>query len=79
METDDEGSAVKIMVEPAAKCEAAAHLIEHVQMSERRAARELAALIGRKSRPGIIASDHGTAVTSHPILAWAKDRQIEWH
>jgi hypothetical protein len=34
--------------------------------------RELTELIGRRGKPGIIVSDHGTEFTSTPVLAWSK-------
>lgn len=48
-------------------------------ISGHRVARELAALIERRGRPGLIVSDNGTELTSHAIFAWAKDQKIEWH
>ena len=42
-------------------------------------ARELTDLIGRRGKPGMIVSDHGTEFTSNAILAWSKDHRIEWH
>ena len=45
----------------------------------RRVARELTELIGRRGRPGMIVSDHGTEFTSNAILAWSKDHRVEWH
>lgn len=42
-------------------------------------ARELAELIARRGKPGMIVSDHGTEFTSNAILAWSKDHRVEWH
>jgi putative transposase len=44
-----------------------------------RVARELADLIARRGKPGMIVSDNGTEFTSHAIFAWAKDHAIDWH
>jgi transposase InsO family protein len=48
-------------------------------ISGRRVARELAALIERRGKPGMIVSDNGTELTSNAILTFAADRDIEWH
>lgn len=53
--------------------------IPDTSISGRRVARELNELIGRRGRPGVIVSDHGTEFTSNAILAWSKDHQIDWH
>ncbi len=42
-------------------------------------ARELTALIQRRGRPGMIASDNGTEFTSTAIVTWAEDHQVAWH
>jgi len=44
-----------------------------------RVARELTGLIGRRGKPEMIVSDHGTEFTSNAIFAWAKDQAIAWH
>ena len=44
-----------------------------------RAARELATLIERRGRPGMIVSDNGTELTSNAILTLAAAHRIEWH
>ena len=48
-------------------------------ISGRRVARELATLIERRGKPGMIVSDNGTELTSNAILAFAADRKINWH
>lgn len=53
--------------------------IPDTSISGRRVARELAALIERRGRPGMIVSDNGTEFTSNAVLAWAQDNQIVWH
>ncbi len=41
-------------------------------ISGRRVARELAAVIARRGRPGLIVTDHGTEFTSNAMLAWTR-------
>jgi putative transposase len=53
--------------------------IPDTSISGRRVARELATLITRRGRPGMIVSDHGTELTSNAIFAWAKDHGVDWH
>jgi transposase InsO family protein len=53
--------------------------IPDTSISGRRVARELTELIGRRGRPDMIVSDHGTEFTSNAILAWSKDHRVEWH
>jgi putative transposase len=53
--------------------------IPDTSISGRRVARELTDLIGRRGKPGMIVSDHGTEFTSNAILAWSKDHCVEWH
>ena len=48
-------------------------------ISGRRVARELAALIARRGRPGLIVSDHGTEFTSNAMLAWTEAAGVAWH
>ena len=45
--------------------------IPDTSISGRRVARELTDLIGRRGRPDMIVSDHGTEFTSNAILAWS--------
>src|SRR5487761_2136153 len=45
----------------------------------RRVARELAALIDRRGKPGMIVSDNGTEFTCNAMLTWSEDNQIAWH
>lgn len=44
-----------------------------------RVARELDAIAERRGYPCMVVSDNGTELTSHAMLAWQKDRQVEWH
>ena len=44
-----------------------------------RMAREMTDPISRRSKPGMIVSDHGTEFTSNAILAWSKHHGVEWH
>lgn len=44
-----------------------------------RVARALTDLIGRRGKPKMIVSDHGTELTSNAILGWSKDHGVEWH
>ena len=53
--------------------------IPDTSISGRRVARELATLIERRGRPGMIVSDNGTELTSNAILTFATERKIEWH
>ena len=53
--------------------------IPDMSISGRRVARELAALIERRGKPGIIVSDNGTELTRNAILTFAGERGIEWH
>jgi putative transposase len=53
--------------------------IADTSISGRRVARELTELIGRRGKPGMIVSDHGTEFTSNAILAWSQDHRVEWH
>ena len=53
--------------------------IPDTSISGRRVARELAAMIERRGRPGMIVSDNGTELTSNAILTFAAELGIEWH
>ncbi|UCI10612.1 IS3 family transposase [Mesorhizobium sp. B1-1-8] len=53
--------------------------IADTSISGRRVARELTELIGRRDKPGMIVSDHGTEFTSNAILAWSQDHIVDWH
>jgi putative transposase len=48
-------------------------------ISGRRVARELAALVERRGRPGMIVSDNWTELTSNAILTWCAKAKVEWH
>ena len=53
--------------------------IPDTSISGRRVARELAAVIETRGRPGMIVSDNGTELTSNAVLTFAAEREIEWH
>jgi putative transposase len=44
-----------------------------------RVVRELAALVARRGKPGMIVSDNGTELTSNAVLKWSQDHCIQWH
>ena len=48
-------------------------------ISGKRVARELAALVARQGKPGVIVSDNGTELTSNAVLSWAGEAGIDWH
>jgi len=53
--------------------------VADTSISGRRVARELSELIGRRGKPGVIVSDHGTEFTSNAILAWSAEHKVDWH
>ena len=53
--------------------------IPDTSISGRRVARELAQVMERRGKPGMIVSDNGTELTSNAILTFAAERDIEWH
>ncbi|WP_284166165.1 IS3 family transposase, partial [Frigidibacter sp. SD6-1] len=53
--------------------------IPDTSISGRRVARELAMMIERRGKPGMIVSDNGTELTSNAILTFAAERGVEWH
>ena len=53
--------------------------IPDTSISGRRVARELAAIIARRGKPGSIVSDNGTEFTCNAMLAWCKEAGISWH
>ncbi len=53
--------------------------VADVSLSGRRVARELDRLIGVHGRPGTVASDNGTELTSNAILAWTEAAGVAWH
>lgn len=53
--------------------------VPDTSISGRRVARELAQVIERRGKPGMIVSDNGTELTSNAILTFAAERAIEWH
>jgi transposase InsO family protein len=53
--------------------------IPDTSISGRRVARELAALIELRGKPGMIVSDNGTEFTCNAMFAWAEQNKITWH
>src|SRR6478752_2258044 len=53
--------------------------IPDTSISGRRVARELAAIVARRGKPGSIVSDNGTEFTCNAMLAWCKEAGIDWH
>ena len=53
--------------------------IPDTSISGRRVARELAQVMERRGKPGMIVSDNGTELTSNAILTFAAERHIKWH
>ena len=53
--------------------------IPDTSISGRLVARELAAIIDRRGKPGMIVSDNGTEFTCNAMLAWCKDMNVNWH
>ncbi len=47
-------------------------------MTGLRVTRELEKMIKAHGKPEAIVSDNGTEFTSHAIIQWAKQEQIEW-
>jgi len=54
-------------------------LVVDTSLSGQRVARELDAVIARRSRPATIVSDNGTEFTSMAILRWAQEARVAWH
>jgi putative transposase len=48
-------------------------------LSGERVVRELDTIAERRGHPCIIVSDNETELTSNAVLAWQKDRGLEWH
>jgi len=44
-----------------------------------RVARELTAIMERRSAPCMVVSDNGTEFTSRAILAWTQEQPVDWH
>lgn len=54
-------------------------LVADTSLSGRRVARELDAIVARRGRPKTCVSDNGTELTGMAILAWSRDRAVDWH
>jgi putative transposase len=53
--------------------------VPDTSISGKRVVRELTDLIAVHGKPGMIASDNGTALTSNAVLEWCGESRIEWH
>jgi len=53
--------------------------VADTSISGLRVTRELAAVMERRGRPGMIVSDNGTEFTSNAVLSWASSLRIDWH
>ena len=53
-------------------------LVPDTSISGQRVARELEAIVARRSLPTAIVSDNGTELTSNAILAWSDERSVAW-
>lgn len=58
--------------------EALATIVD-TSISGLRVGRELSKLMMMRGKPRTIVSDNGTELTSHAILKWCQDNQVEWH
>jgi putative transposase len=54
-------------------------LVADTSLSGARVARELDAIIARRTKPLTCVSDNGTELTSMAILKWSQDSNVEWH
>lgn len=54
-------------------------LVADTSLSGMRVSRELDVLGATRGLPACIVSDNGTELTSRAILAWAQERNIDWH
>ena len=54
-------------------------LVADTSISGQRVARELDAIVARRTRPLCCVSDNGTELTSMAILRWSAERQVSWH
>lgn len=53
--------------------------IPDTSISGQRVARELTAIVERRSKPSSIFSENGTQFTCNAMLAWCKDTGSDWH
>jgi putative transposase len=54
-------------------------LVADTSIGGARVVRELDTLLQKRGKPHCIISDNGTELTSHAVLQWAQDHDIEWH
>ena len=54
-------------------------LVADTSISGQRVARELDAIVARRTRPLCCVSDNGTELTSMAILRWSAERRVSWH
>ena len=53
--------------------------VADISLSGERMTRELDTIIRRRGKPDMIVSDNGTEMTSHAVLKWCQDNDINWH
>jgi transposase InsO family protein len=53
--------------------------VPDTSISGRRVVRELAELIRRQGKPGMIVSDNRTELTCNAVLDWCSEAGINWH
>ena len=54
-------------------------LVADTSLSGVRVTRELDKIIRVRGKPETIVSDNGTEFTSHAVLKWSKDSNVNWH
>lgn len=54
-------------------------VVPGTSISGRRVAPELPTLIERRSRPGIIAWDNRTELSSNAVMKWSAESKVEWN
>ncbi len=59
-------------------CECLAIVVDN-SLSGERVARELDTIAERRGYPCMVVSDIGTELTSNAMLAWQRERGVEWH
>lgn len=53
--------------------------VADISLSGERLTRELDKIIKLRGQPDMIVSDNGTEMTSHAVLKWCQDRNVNWH
>ena len=54
-------------------------IVPDISLSGHRVACELDRVMGDRAKPKMIVSDNGTELTSHAILKWAQETNVDWH